>query len=304
MVDLCHMIDIRSPGCRRTAVIFALRVGRTSDLTGLPKTLNGRGGRGFHGALTTAPPAPARYAAWRVCSSSWGRVPRADTSRTCDDKLREACRTAAAIEQSRHSVQWTWLPFAQYCAHNFMYTTWHCWAFTPLKRIRLRDKLAFLLYYHCKQSNSIFPLRLNKTRQGALTASKTRFSLAPYCFQADLGVQVRRVCRTGVSHHSHGKGRTGGRPYPLSYCRMDKKAERTLGSRGPVTCINAGSTDSGPPICPALGHIRKFVPGTSVGCDVPVREWNRGCVTPYLHRAPTCCRWVDRSIEMYGHGPD
>jgi hypothetical protein len=39
-------------------MIFALRVGRTSDLTGLPKTLDGRGGRGFHGALTTAPPAP------------------------------------------------------------------------------------------------------------------------------------------------------------------------------------------------------------------------------------------------------
>jgi hypothetical protein len=62
MVDPCHMIDIRNPGCRRTAVIFALRVGRTSDLTGLPKTLNGRGGRGFHGALTTAPPAPRNYA--------------------------------------------------------------------------------------------------------------------------------------------------------------------------------------------------------------------------------------------------
>jgi hypothetical protein len=44
MVDPCHMIDVRNPGCRRTAVIFALRVGRTSDLTGLPKTLNGRGG--------------------------------------------------------------------------------------------------------------------------------------------------------------------------------------------------------------------------------------------------------------------
>jgi hypothetical protein len=61
MVDPCHMIDIRSPGCWRTAVIFALRVGRTSDLTGLPKTLNGRGGRGFHGALTTAPPAPVAF---------------------------------------------------------------------------------------------------------------------------------------------------------------------------------------------------------------------------------------------------
>jgi hypothetical protein len=60
MVDPCHMIDVRNPGCQRTAVIFALQVGRTSNLTGLPKTLNGRGGRGFHGALTTAPPAPRK----------------------------------------------------------------------------------------------------------------------------------------------------------------------------------------------------------------------------------------------------
>ena len=151
--------------------------------------------------------------------------------------------------------------------------------------------------------------RLRKTWQMHLTTSETRFSLGHYCFQVELRsvcTSLSRVCGTGVSQSiSHLLGQEAHRWPAASRIALGKTTERTLDSRGPVTCSNAGGVPLS--VFSALGHIYAlcecFVPGTRD--DVPVCESNRGALrlpcTGHQHIAAGLIDRLTCTVHILGH---